>query len=87
MFDITKGKGFKLTFANGWTVSVQFGGLNYCQHYNAPDGAGYRGPSKDAEVAAWDKDGNWHKFDNGDTVCGWCGTDDVANFIALIAAR
>jgi len=38
MFNITNGKGFTMTFANGWTVSVQFGGLNYCQHYDYPSG-------------------------------------------------
>ena len=27
---ITQGKGFQLKFANGWTVSVQFGWGNYC---------------------------------------------------------
>lgn len=84
MFDITKGKGFKITFANGWTVSVQFGGLNYCQHYDAPAGAGYRGPSKDAEIAAWDKDGNWYDF-GGDTVKGYVSADDVLAFMNLIA--
>ncbi len=30
MFLINQGKGFKMTFANGYTLSVQFGADNYC---------------------------------------------------------
>lgn len=82
MFDISNGKGYKMTFANGWTVSVQFGGFNYCQHHNAD--AGYRGPSKDAEIAAWDKDGNWYNF-GSDTVKGYVSTGDALAFMNLIA--
>jgi len=33
-FRITDGKGFGITFENGWTVSVQFGPGNYCEHYD-----------------------------------------------------
>lgn len=32
MFRITDGRGFHVTFANGWTVSVQFGPYNYCSN-------------------------------------------------------
>ena len=28
-------RGFRTTFANGYTVSVQFGTVNYCSVYNA----------------------------------------------------
>lgn len=35
MFSITDKKGFSITFANGYTVSVQFGPANYCDHYDA----------------------------------------------------
>ena len=34
MFKITEGKGFHMTFANGWTVSVQWGSGNYCPNYS-----------------------------------------------------
>ena len=87
MFDITNGKGFKMTFANGWTVSVQFGGLNYCQYYDYPSAdpvLGYHGPSKDAEIAAWDKDGNWYNFGD-DTVKGYVSVDDLLTFMNQIA--
>lgn len=32
-FRIQDGKGFQITFENGWTVSVQFGVYNYCNNY------------------------------------------------------
>lgn len=32
MFRITDGRGFHVEFANGWTVSVQFGRHNYCDN-------------------------------------------------------
>lgn len=84
MFDITNGKGYKMTFTNGWTVSVQFGGLNYCQHYDDPIGGGYRGPSKDAEIAAWDKNGNWYDFGD-DTVKGYVSADELLAFMNEVA--
>lgn len=83
MFDVTNGKGFKMTFANGWTVSVQFGGYNYCEHYDKQ--SGYQGPSKNAEVGAWDKDGNWYDF-GFDTVKGYMSTNEVLDFMNMIAS-
>jgi hypothetical protein len=32
MFKITLGKGIHMTFANGWTVSIQWGIGNYCDN-------------------------------------------------------
>lgn len=89
MFRITSGKGFQMTFANGWTISVQFGGGNYCDNYNklttSDRETGERG-SSDAEIAAFDKDGNWHQF-GAESVKGYCSPDEVATFIADIAKR
>jgi hypothetical protein len=75
--------GFQMTFENGWTVSVQFGWPNYCsnQHKNGH----VIHSSSDAEIAAWDKEGVWYRFANGDTVQGWNSADDVADFIAKVA--
>jgi hypothetical protein len=70
-FRICGGKGFHVTFENGWTVSVQFGGGNYCSNYDEPIGASNTGEkgSFDAEVAAWPKSGQMHRFpDQNDTV-------------------
>lgn len=35
---ITDGKGFGMSFENGWAVSVQFGYGNYADNYDGPDG-------------------------------------------------
>lgn len=71
-FRITNGKGFQVTFANGYTVSVQFGPGNYCSHYHRSvlaDSAkcGSEG-SPDAETACWGPDGEmlvlpWYEGD------------------------
>lgn len=96
MFKITSGKGFQMTFANGWTVSVQFGPGNYCENRSmlfdtefSPSEsdrlAGAKG-SIDAEIAAWDKDGTWYNFGT-DTVKGWVTPDMVAAFIREISLK
>ena len=84
MFRISSGKGFQMTFENGWTVSVQFGNGNYCENRFATDHE--RGESVDAEIAAWDKNNVWHDFGH-DTVMGWCTADQVADFIAEIKGK
>jgi len=58
VFTISQGKGFQLTFKNGWTVSVQFGTGNYCerQNYQAKfesERNTRRWQSLTAEIAAW----------------------------------
>lgn len=92
MFQCGGNKGFSITFENGNTVSVQWGPSNYCEP-DHPEGrnAPFDAPAsastwkaKNAEVAAWDKDGNWHKFDFDD-VEGWQNGDEVANFIHFVA--
>ena len=101
MLKICDGKGFQMVFENGWTVSVQFGYGNYSENYNMSDfvdrfdfaarniEAGKRG-SNTAEVAAWDKDGEWYKFGSdeyADTVQGYISADEVADFITLIKGK
>ena len=91
MFKITSGKGFQMKFANGWTVSVQFGKGNYCDHYHATwseevdVSLGAKGSST-AEIAAWDSEGTWHDFGT-DTVKGYCTPNEVSEFISMIAAK
>lgn len=86
MFNITNNKGFHMTFANGWTVSVQWGGGNYSNNYSSGIITGEVPASKTAEIAAWKGD-VWHNFDNGQTVNGYVSADDVAKFIAIIANK
>ena len=51
MFRITHGQGFQLDFDNGVTVSVQFGGGNYCKNHDTDTGWRDIMESPDAEVA------------------------------------
>ena len=86
-FKITRGSGFQLTFANGMTVSVQFGGGTYSSNRGAP----YGEPTADAntaETAIWNKNGDWIKrlATDGDTVQGWQSPDDVAATITWAAS-
>lgn len=74
MFRITDGKGFGIKFANGYTVSVQFGPGNYCENYHAKIGqeekdCGRKG-SIDAETAVISPQGELIEtpYSNGDTV-------------------
>ena len=36
-FSSSYNKGFHFTFSNGWTISVQWGPMNYCDHSNFPE--------------------------------------------------
>lgn len=83
MFKITARKGFQMTFENGWTVSVQFGGGNYCANRGGPIPSVKDEECSTAEIAAWDADGNWHDFGD-DMVDGWKTADEVAKFISRI---
>lgn len=92
MFSITQGKGFHIKFANGWTVSVQFGPDNYCDNYNLTFGpnidgerlAGHRG-SATAEVAVNHPTGYLIDL-GGDTVRGYQTADQVLALMAEVAA-
>jgi len=85
MFKLTGGKGIQITFANGWTVSVQFGSGNYCENRDYTWRSCEKGESVDAEIAAWDADGTWYDM-GGDTVKGWCSPDEVGAFITKVQA-
>lgn len=83
-------KGFQVTFGNGHTVSVMFGGGNYCQHRNirqAPAGG-----SGNAEFAVLDlfEDGGSEFDDDGNCIVpnpdtGWKSPEQVAAGMALVA--
>ena len=67
--------GITMKFENGNTISIQFS-----QTMNYSDG------KTNAEVAAWDADGEWINLsDNpGDDVIGWQTTDKVADLIQKV---
>jgi len=94
MFKITGGKGFHIQFDNGYTVSVQFGPGNYCDHYDRHIGreseiCGAEG-STQAEVAAWGRDGKFinletFRVDDGDVV-GYKNAAEVLEILNKVAA-
>ena len=93
-FRITGGKGFHVTFKNGWTISVQFGPGNYCDNYdldymsfyNRKSGADLE--STTAEIAYWGPDGVMQAFpDAADTVKGRVSPEDVLALMQEIAAK
>jgi len=95
MFSVSGNQGFQLTFANGNTVSVQFGPSNYCnpEHpkgrnaaFDAPMKAVGAWKSTTAEVAAWNADGEWHNF-GYDQAAGWLDAEEVLTFVSFVASN
>ena len=76
--------GFHMTFANGCTISVMFGKHSYSNQGETT-----------AEVAIWDKDGDWYilneddnhnsliKYPDGTEVIGHCTSNMVAHIMNL----
>ena len=74
--------GFKMTFKNGWTISVQWAEFNYAER---PTG-GRRKPeqSKTAECAVWDSDGEWYRLTDTDDVQGWMHPGEVSELMERV---
>lgn len=88
-FSISDQKGFHITFSNGWTVSVQFGGGNYSENYDLPIGhrSGPVPKSGTAEIAAWPNGGEMITLADGDTVAGWQTPEQVLALMVDVAGR
>lgn len=92
MFKITSGKGFHVTFANGWTVSVQFGPGNYGDHHLSAFGHDFKGSEREAgeqgsltaEVACWPRSGDLANL-GSDTVRGWQNPEQVLALMVEVA--
>lgn len=87
-FVITMGKGFHMTFQNGYTVSVQWGYGNYCSAKKHMDMSTPIRPyeiaeeSPDAEVAVWYKDGDLIQMPGwNDSVKGRCTPEEVLSLL------
>jgi len=78
-FFTKSGKGFHLTFANGWTVSV----VALSSFKTAKPGAEINKVDT-VEIAAWDANDEWFVFENGQQVLGGQTSDNVADFIAYV---
>ena len=88
-FSITNGKGFNLTFANKWQISVQWGPGNYCERENEdfdlPKKQKYW-VSGSAEVAVWKGDGKRSFVPlQFDSVEAFCSTNKVAEMITIVS--
>lgn len=90
---VTDHKGVRITFANGWTISVQWGPGNYVtdrmHDYDAPKKSDHW-CSPTAEIAIWGPDGAWYRpegEDWGDDVKGWVTPDEVLRYMNLTASR
>lgn len=97
MFKITEGKGFHMTFANGYTVSVQWGTRNYCENQTVGlfDADYYKVNRekaelgcKNAEVAVWHEDTGFDRFEeSSDDVIGWRSPEQVVTILCEVAQR
>ena len=92
-FYITHGHGFHIVFENGYTVSVQFGPGNYCDHYDREIGfestvCGKEGSST-AECAVWHEGGTLLERPefNGETVGARMTPAQVQELMAWAAAQ
>ena len=90
-FEATTNKGFRMTFDNGFAISVQWGSMNYCERRNYSDD--YKSEMKenyirstDAEIAVIDSEGRMLAIGDGDSVIGWLSSNEVAKVIAIVAA-
>jgi hypothetical protein len=91
MFSITDHKGFHMTFANGWLISVQWGQGNYAdprnfdEPWDAPRQMN-RYSKSSAEIAVINPKGNLVPLKGeSDSVKGYCSADEVARLIGIVA--
>tara|TARA_Y100000389_G_scaffold204382_1_gene256623 strand:- start:4143 stop:4526 length:384 start_codon:yes stop_codon:yes gene_type:complete len=82
-FKISDQKGFQITYKNGYTVSVQFGGGNYCTNRDLPieDYGKAVPPSDTAETALMTKDG-FVEY-QGDDVQGYMSPSEVLKLMVF----
>ena len=86
MFRITAGRGFQMTFPNGYMVSVQWGPMNYCDNRcieNCLFPSETDQNSNTAEVAVI-KNGALIHFEecpSEDTVAGWLTPEQVVKIL------
>ena len=92
MFSITPGwndnigKGFQMTFENGWAISVQWGAGNYCNHYSEALDTITR-DSTTAEVAVFTPDGEFHRIGLDNDVKGYLSSNEVLELMNWTAIQ
>ena len=87
-FTSSHNKGFRMTFGNGFSISVQWGVGNYCEKR---DGGEWNEATKhdywdsnSAEIAVFDNNGGFVAIGNDDVVIGWVQADNVAKCITIV---
>ena len=93
-FLATRNKGFRMTFKNGFAISVQWGPENYCERqdedFDQPMKERFW-ESKSAEIAVFNTNNKMQENSSvgmislgRDTVEGWVSADQVAKVIAIV---
>ena len=93
-FLATRNKGFRMTFENGFAISVQWGPGNYCEKkdedFDKPMDERFW-ESCSAEIAVIDTNNNMQENSSvgmislgRDTVEGWVSADQVAKVITIV---
>jgi hypothetical protein len=88
-------RGFRIGFANGYAISVQFGTVNYCTANNPIGGIPHNVNAKewmesvcpDAEIAIIAPDGEFVPFKDGNAVRGHTPPDSLAEIIAWVVKQ
>ena len=102
MFKINEGKGFFVQFANGYSISVQFGYGAYCDNrFGMNDNFDWKNFAENerklgekgsgtAEIAVMKPDGEFCGEELGifehDSIEGWCTANRVLEVMNIIAA-
>ena len=87
-FLATRNKGFRMTFENGFEISVQWGPGNYCERkdedFNKPQEERFW-ESRTAEIAIFDSKDDSMITLGKDNVDGWLTPDKVAKVITMVS--
>ena len=87
-FLATRNKGFRMTFENGFEISVQWGPGNYCERkdedFNKPQEERFW-ESRTAEIAIFNSKDNSMITLGKDNVDGWLTPDKVAKVITMVS--
>lgn len=90
--------GMRMTFRNGFSISIQWHAGNYCDHHTAEypwgklDDETVVEPFKDkiresetAEIAVFNKQDEMMHLGKFDSVLGWLNSDEVADYISRVS--
>ena len=87
-FLATRNKGFRMTFENGFEISVQWGPGNYCERkdedFDKPQEERFW-ESRTAEIAIFNSKDNSMITLGKDNVDGWLTPDKVAKVITMVS--